>query len=59
MTSIYLVDALRTPFGSFCGALATEKATDLAAHCMQRLLVRTGLQGGQIDEVVACLFELV
>lgn len=52
MNKVYLVDALRTPFGSFGGTLSTEKATDLAAHCMQRLLERADLQGEQVDEVI-------
>ena len=52
MKDIYVVEALRTPFGSFSGMLADVEAPKLAASVMQGLLARTGLAADMVDEVV-------
>ncbi|GAA5116655.1 thiolase family protein [Alloalcanivorax gelatiniphagus] len=44
--------ALRTPFGRYGGALATTRPDDLAAGVLRAVLDRTGLDGGEVDEVV-------
>lgn len=51
--SAYVVDALRTPFGRFGGALAGVRTDDLAAVPIRALLVRQpGLDPAAIDEVI-------
>lgn len=52
MGEVYLVEALRTPFGSFCGALAQRRAPELAAAVIAGLLARAGLSGEAVDEVI-------
>ena len=52
MSDVFVVDALRTPFGSFNGSLADVAAPQLAATVMQGLLTRTGLAPEGVDEVV-------
>ncbi|GII96746.1 thiolase family protein [Sinosporangium siamense] len=50
MKTVYIVDALRTPFGKYGGALAAVRPDDLAAHVVRALAERHG--PGEIDEVV-------
>jgi acetyl-CoA acyltransferase len=38
---VYIVDAVRTPFGRYSGALAAVRPDDLAAHALRELLART------------------
>jgi acetyl-CoA C-acetyltransferase len=52
MSDVFVVDALRTPFGSFNGVLADVEAPVLAATVMKELLTRTGLAAGAVDEVI-------
>jgi len=52
MKDVFVVEALRTPFGSFCGALGEVAAPQLAATVMQGLLQQSGLPATAIDEVV-------
>jgi len=52
MSDLFVVEALRTPFGSFGGILADVAAPQLAAAVMTGLLERTGLAADQVDEVV-------
>lgn len=49
---VYVVDGLRTPFGSFCGALSDVAAPQLAATVMQGILSRNGLPAGAVGEVI-------
>lgn len=49
---VFLVDALRTPFGSFGGALSGIDAPHLAAYVIKALLDKTGLKGEDVDEVI-------
>jgi len=38
---VYIVDAVRTPFGKYGGALASVRPDDLAAHVLRELLARS------------------
>jgi len=52
MADIFVVDALRTPFGSFGGALSEVDAPRLAGAVMQALVERAGLGPADVDEVI-------
>ncbi|MFB7499298.1 thiolase family protein [Streptomyces sp. NPDC056161] len=41
MTDVYVVDAVRTPFGRYNGSLAQVRPDDLAAHAVRELLARS------------------
>ncbi len=50
MTAAYILDAVRTPFGRYGGALAGVRPDDLAAHALRALLERSpGLDPARID----------
>jgi len=52
MSDLFVVDALRTPFGSFGGALADVEAPRLAAAVITGLLAKHGLAADAVDEVI-------
>lgn len=52
MSDVFVVDALRTPFGSFNGMLADVTAPQMATTVMQGLLTRTDLAADRVDEVI-------
>jgi 3-oxoadipyl-CoA thiolase len=53
MTTAYICDAVRTPFGRYGGALAKVRADDLAAIPLKALKARNpGLDWSAVDEVV-------
>jgi acetyl-CoA acyltransferase len=53
MNDAFIIDAIRTPIGSFTGSLAPVRADDLAAHVLKALMVRnTGLDPAAIDDVI-------
>lgn len=52
MENVFIVSALRTPFGSFAGTLADTTAPELASQVISELMQRTTLTGKQIDEVI-------
>jgi len=52
MKEVFVVEALRTPFGSFSGALADQTAPQLAAAVMRALLQYSSLSPEAIDEVI-------
>ncbi|MBT1074175.1 thiolase family protein [Geobacter grbiciae] len=52
MNEIFVVDALRTPFGSFSGMLADVDAPKLAATVMKELLAKAGLAPDTVNEVI-------
>jgi len=52
MNAAYVVQSLRTPFGSFGGSLAELDAPHLGAAVMKVLVDRTGLDPAAIDEVI-------
>jgi len=53
MTDVYVVEALRTPFGSFGGALAEVPAPRLAATVVAELVKRTGIRPADVQEFIA------
>jgi len=52
MEDVFIVQSLRTPFGSFCGALAEFDAPHLAAIVLQSLISQSGLDPASVDEVI-------
>jgi acetyl-CoA acyltransferase len=53
MNTAYVLDAIRTPFGRYGGALAGVRPDDLAAHAVSALLARApGLDPTAIGDVV-------
>jgi acetyl-CoA acyltransferase len=49
---VYVVDAVRTPFGKYNGSLAGVRPDDLAAHAVRELLSRTpSLDPSRIEDV--------
>ena len=52
MTDALIIDAVRTPIGTFRGALSTVRPDDLAAHALAALVERTGIDPALVDEVV-------
>ncbi len=52
MTKVVIVDAVRTPIGSFGGALASVPASRLGALVIKALLERNKLDVGEVDEVI-------
>ncbi len=52
MSGVYIVGAARTPIGKFLGSLGTLKASDLGAIAIKEAIVRAGITGNDIDEVI-------
>jgi acetyl-CoA acyltransferase len=53
MSACYVLDAVRTPFGRYGGALAGVRPDDLAAHALRALLERSpDLDPAQIADVI-------
>ncbi len=53
MSTTYVLDAVRAPFGRYGGGLATVRPDDLAAHVVRALLDRTpDLEPEHVDEVL-------
>ncbi|WP_298749349.1 acetyl-CoA C-acetyltransferase [uncultured Serinicoccus sp.] len=52
MPEIVICSPLRTPVGGFLGSLAPLSAADLGTQLLTALLERTGLQDGQVDDVI-------
>jgi acetyl-CoA C-acetyltransferase len=53
MEDVFVVEALRTPFGSFGGVLADVPAPRLAATVIRALLEKTGVAPSDVDEMIA------
>lgn len=53
MSEVFVIDALRTPFGSFGGSLSTVPAPQLAATVVAELIKRHGLDPATIDQFIA------
>ena len=52
-SSVYVVDALRTPVGKYGGTLASIRPDDMAAHVIKAVVDRNpGLDLKEIDEVI-------
>ncbi len=52
MNEVFVVDGLRTPFGSFGGALAEVASPLLGARVMGALLEKSGLAPAAVEEVI-------
>ena len=52
MSDVVICEPLRTPVGRFGGALSGLNAADLASTVLAELVRRTGLQDGDVDDVV-------
>jgi len=53
MKEVFVVESLRTPFGSFGGVLSEVEAPLLGGAVIKALLERTGLDPAAVDEVIA------
>lgn len=51
MIEAVIVDAVRTPIGALGGSLASIRPDDLAAHVIQALMAKTGLDPAAVEEV--------
>lgn len=52
MGDVYVIEALRTPFGSFGGMHADVGAPHLASTVIKGLLAKSGLEPSAVDEVI-------
>ena len=53
MSSAFVYDGVRTPFGKFGGGLAATRPDDLAAHVVKSLVERApGLDPAVVDDAV-------
>lgn len=52
MRNVYVIEALRTPFGSFSGCLADVPPAKLAAPVISAIMERTKLNGEVIDGII-------
>jgi acetyl-CoA C-acetyltransferase len=58
MNNVFIVDAVRTPLGSFGGSLSEINAVELGAHVVRALIARTGIDPSQIDELIfGCVLQ--
>ncbi|MCC5580151.1 acetyl-CoA C-acetyltransferase [Microtetraspora sp. AC03309] len=58
MAEAYIVGAVRTPVGKKKGGLSTVHPTDLAAHTLQALVDRTGVDPTAVDDVImGCVMQ--
>lgn len=51
MKEVYIISAVRTPLGSFGGALASISATKLGATAIKGALAKAGVDGKEVQEV--------
>lgn len=51
MKEVYIISAVRTPIGSFGGALSSVPATRLGAAAIKGALAKAGVDGKEVDEV--------
>lgn len=52
LRDVYIVGAVRTPIGSFLGAIKDFKAPEMGGIVIKEALKRAGLRGEDIDEVI-------
>lgn len=53
MKQAFIIDAIRTPIGNFCGSLSHVRADNLAAHVLKSLLERhPGFNPAGIEDVI-------
>lgn len=53
LREVFLVDAVRTPVGKFGGVLSAVRPDDLLAGVLRALVERAGIDGADVDEVIA------
>ncbi len=53
MKEVVIIDAVRTPIGSYGGVLSSVRPDDLLAHTLKSLAERTGLDPALVDDVYA------
>lgn len=52
MKEVVIISAVRTPVGSFCGALGQIPAAELGALVLKEAIQRAGITVDQVDEVI-------
>ncbi|MDR4928985.1 acetyl-CoA C-acetyltransferase [Peribacillus simplex] len=52
MAKTVIISGVRTPFGKFGGGLSSLTASQLGGIAIKEALVRAGIEGGQVDEVI-------
>ncbi|MFM9165846.1 MAG: hypothetical protein ACKOQO_03400, partial [Candidatus Limnocylindrus sp.] len=52
MKEAWIVEALRTPFGRYGGALSGVRPDDLAAIVLEAVVARSGISAADIDDVI-------
>ncbi|MBB3051687.1 acetyl-CoA acetyltransferase family protein [Prauserella isguenensis] len=52
MTDVFVLDAVRTPFGKYTGSLSGVRPDDLAAHVLSALRERSDVDLAAVDEVL-------
>jgi len=58
MRDVYIINAVRTPVGSFGGSLTGVPAVELGTIVVKELLTRTGIDPSQVDELVfGCVLQ--
>ncbi|HMK37457.1 MAG TPA: acetyl-CoA C-acetyltransferase [Desulfomonilaceae bacterium] len=58
MKEVVIVDAVRTPVGSFGGALTNVPAVELGVIAVKELIKRTGIDPAQVDELIfGCVLQ--
>lgn len=58
MKEVYIVSAVRTPIGSFGGALSSVGATKLGATAVKEAVKRAGINPEQVDELfMGCVLQ--
>lgn len=51
LNDVVILDAVRTPIGSFQGSLSSLSATQLGGIAVKSLLDRTGIAGDKVNEI--------
>lgn len=58
MKEVVIIDAVRTPVGSFGGSLTGIPAVELGVFVVKELVKRTGIDPGQVDELIfGCVLQ--
>ena len=52
MADAYIIDAVRSPVGRRNGGLTDVDPIDLGAHAIRALVERSGINPGEVDDVV-------
>ncbi|MEN8159169.1 MAG: steroid 3-ketoacyl-CoA thiolase [Myxococcota bacterium] len=53
MRDVFIVEAVRSPLGRRGGSLSTLHPADLLGHVMQAAVARSGIEAGQVGQIVA------